>query len=131
MRPGPARGTSAQLTLTVTGDMVDAGREPSLPVTYGVVATAEHVARACRDLVTPYLEVGETAVPTRLEVNQRSPVAVGETVTHEATVQMVQPSRLTCEVLVRWRGVVVTRASFEQEVVPIATEAARRAAGPV
>jgi hypothetical protein len=35
----------------------------------------------------------------------------------EATVQMVEPSRVTCEVLVRTDAGVAARASYEQEVV--------------
>jgi len=35
----------------------------------------------------------------------------------EATVQMVEPARVTCEVIVRSGGAVAARASYEQEVV--------------
>lgn len=116
----PARGTSITTRVTVTGAMSDpvagTGGE-SLPRVYGVLATAGHVAEVGRELLTPYLEPGETAVPARLEVVRRATVPAGEEVELEATVQNLSPSSVTCEVLVRWRDQVVVRASIEQEIV--------------
>jgi hypothetical protein len=56
-------------------------------------------------------------VPGRLEIIHRTPIPVGTTVQLEATVQMVEPTRVTCEVLVRTSAGVAARASYEQEVV--------------
>jgi predicted thioesterase len=120
VRPGPARGTSITSRVTVTGamgDPVEGAGPDDLPRVYGVLATATDVARICRELIAPHLEVGELAVPARLEVVRRSTVPAGEEVELEATVQMISPSGVTCEVLVRWHDQVVVRASFEQEVV--------------
>lgn len=120
MRPGPARGTTHTSRVTVTGamtDPVEGADQDGLPRVYGVLATANDVARVCRELIAPHLEPGELAVPVRLEVVRRSTVPAGEEVELEATVQMISPSGVTCEVLVRWRDQVVVRASFEQEVV--------------
>ena len=122
MRPGPARGTTATSELVVEASMTDAGRvtglPEGLPQNFGTLAMAEAVATAARALLDEHLEDDEIAVPGRIEIIHRTPVAVGTTVLLEATVQMVEPDRVTCEVLVRTGSGVAARASYEQEVVP-------------
>ncbi len=121
MRPGPARGTTAQRELVVDASMVDVGRATQLPAglppTFGTFAVAEAIVEVARDLLAEHLEDDEVAVPGRLEIVHRSPVPVGAAVQLEATVQMVEPSRVTCEVLVRTSSGVAIRSSYEQEVV--------------
>ena len=121
MRPGPARGTTASAELVVEPSMTDAGLataiEPALPATFGTLAMADAVARLAGSVLDGHLEGDEVAVPGRLEIIHRTPIAVGSTVQLDATVQMVEPDRVTCEVLVRTDGVVAARASYEQEVV--------------
>jgi fluoroacetyl-CoA thioesterase len=122
MRPGPARGTSATTTLTVTTDMSDAGLSTAtpagLPPVFGTLAMAQAAAAVARDLLAEHLEDGEVAVPGRLELIHRTPVPVGTEVVLEATVQMVEPTRVTCEILVRTSAGVAARSSYEQEVIP-------------
>ena len=122
MRPGPARGTTATVELDVDPSMTDDGHATALaadlPPALGSLAILSVVARVCRDLLTPHLEPEELAVPGRLDLIHRSPIPVGTHVAFEATVQMVEPTRVTCEVLLRTAGGVAARASYEQEVVP-------------
>jgi predicted thioesterase len=131
MRPGPARGTSSQREVVVGEDMTDAGRStaatPGLPPSFGTLAIAEIAAGIARELLLEHLEDGEIAVPGRLEIIHRSPIAVGTRATFEATVQMVEPTRVTCEFLVRTPAGVAARASYEQEVVSRTEWAARLA----
>jgi len=121
MRPGPARGTTAQRELVVDATMTDAGRAtaPSdgLPHIFGTLAMADAIAATSRELLDGHLGDDEVAVPGRLEIIHRSPIAVGTSVQLDATVQMVEPTRVTCEVLVRTPAGVAARASYEQEVV--------------
>ena len=121
MRPGPARGTTAQRELVVDASMTDAGRATAaadgLPDCFGTLAMADAIAATSRELLDGHLEEDEIAVPGRLEIIHRSPVAVGTAVQLDATVQMVEPTRVTCEVLVRTPAGVAARASYEQEVV--------------
>jgi predicted thioesterase len=121
MRPGPARGTTSQRELVVDATMTDEGRSTSLPATlpptFGTLAMADAIAGMARELLTEHLEDGEMVVPGRLEIIHRTPIPVGTTVQLEATVQMVEPTRVTCEVLVRTPVGVAARGSFEQEVV--------------
>lgn len=119
MRPGPPRGATASLEVTVTSDMtarVD-GRE--IHAVYGTVPLVAHVEQVCRALLEPHLEEGEEGVGARIELLHRAPVPVGATVSLVATVASVTPDSLTCEVLVRQDGSVVARGSFEQRIVPI------------
>jgi len=121
MRPGPARGTTSTVSIVVDASMTDAGQPtevgPDLPPVCGTLALAAVVARTCHALLADHLAPDELAVPGRLEVIHRSPIVVGTTVTFEATVQMVEPTRVTCEVLVRTPAGVAARAAYEQEVV--------------
>lgn len=119
MRPGPPRGATASLEVTVTSDMtarVD-GRE--IHAVYGTVPLVAHVEQVCRALLEPHLEDGEEGVGARIEVLHRAPVPVGATVSLEATVASVAQDSLTCEVFVRQGGSVVARGSFVQRIVPI------------
>lgn len=129
MRPGPARGTTAQSELVVDASMTDAGRATALanglPAAFGTLAMADAVAATSRGLLDGHLEDDEVAVPGRLEIIHRSPVPVGTTVQLDATVQMVEPTRVTCEVLVRTPSGVAARASYEQEIVSRADWLAR------
>jgi predicted thioesterase len=120
MRPGPARGTTATRALVVDATMTDAGRatsDPDLPSTFGTLAIADAVAALAREMLAEHLEADDIAVPGRVEVIHRSPIPVGATVQLDATVQMVEPTRVTCEVLVRTASGVAVRASYEQEIV--------------
>ena len=121
MRPGPARGTTATAELIVEPSMADAehatGIEAALPATFGTLSMADAVARLARTVLDGHLEDDEIVVPGRLEIIHRTPIRVGAAVQLDATVQMVEPDRVTCEVLVRDGGVVAARASYEQEVV--------------
>jgi predicted thioesterase len=121
MRPGPARGTTAHHELVVDASMTDEGRPTGLPTglqpTFGTLAIAEAIASIARELLDGHLEPEEIAVPGRLEIIHRTPIPVGTPVQLEATVQMVEPTRVTCEVLVRTPAGVAARSSYEQEVV--------------
>lgn len=114
MRPGPPRGATATLSVTVQPEV---GRDGDDPGTYTTAPLAADVERVCRQLVEPHLETAEVAVGVRLELLHRAPVPQGEEVTLTATVATVGPTGVTCEVLARHRGVIVARASFEQRVV--------------
>jgi predicted thioesterase len=122
MRPGPARGTTETVEVVVDGSMTDAGHatalDGDLPPVLGSLAMIAVVSRVCRDLLAPHLEAQELAVPGRLELIHRTPIPVGTRVAFEATVQMVEPSRVTCEVLLRTSAGVAARAAYEQEVLP-------------
>ena len=121
MRTGPARGTSRQRELVVDATMTDTGRATDLPdglpPTFGTLAMADAIAALARELLAGHLDSDEVAVPGRIEIIHRSPIPVGTAVLLEATVQVVEPSRVTCEVLVRTNAGVSARASYEQEVV--------------
>jgi predicted thioesterase len=121
MRTGPARGTTEVETFVVEPTMTDAGRATALPdglpPTFGTLAMTDAVAAISRRMLAPHLEAEDVAVPGRVELIHRSPIAVGTSVQLEATVQMVEPSRVTCEVLVRTAEGVAARASYEQEIV--------------
>lgn len=119
MRPGPPRGATASLDVTVTPDMSARVGDREIHAVYGTVPLVGHIEQVCRQLLEPHLEPGEDAVGNRLELNHRAPVPIGETITLVATVASVQQRQLVCEVLVRHAGIIVARGSFEQSLVDI------------
>ncbi|MFU8840194.1 MAG: thioesterase, FlK family [Nitriliruptoraceae bacterium] len=126
MRPGPPRGATATLEVTVRADLV----EPGEPAVYGTTQLAGDVTRVCRRLLEGHLEAGESATGVRLELLQRAPVAVGESLVLTATVASVAPASLTAEVLVRHHSALVARGSYELAIVAdddVAAEVTARA----
>jgi fluoroacetyl-CoA thioesterase len=117
MRPGPPRGATASLEVTVTPDMTARVGSREIHPVYGTVALVGHVEQLCRTIIEPHLEAGEEGVGSRIELLHRAPVPVGATLTLVATVATVAPTTLVCEVLARHEGVIVARGSFEQRVV--------------
>jgi fluoroacetyl-CoA thioesterase len=130
MRPGPPRGATATLEVTVTPEMTARLDDVEIHPVYGTTALVQHIEQVCRTLLVPHLEPGEEGVGTLIEVSQKLPVPVGETVALTATVASVGPTRLVCEVMARHAGANVARGSFEQRVVDLeafrAEVAARR-----
>jgi fluoroacetyl-CoA thioesterase len=133
MRPGPPRGETATLEVTVTADMTARVGDDEIHPVYGTGALVGHIEQLGRELLVPHLESGEEGVGVSLDLHHRAPVPVGETVVLTATVASVGPTKLVCEVLARHAGTIVARGSFEQRVVPLtefrAEAEARRAAG--
>jgi fluoroacetyl-CoA thioesterase len=119
MRPGPPRGETATLEVTVTPDMTARVAGQEIHPVYGTHALVQHVEEVCRQLLVPHLEPGEEGVGYHLDVTHRSPVPVGATLTFTATVAEVGPQKLVCEVLVRHGNRLVIRGPFEQRVVTL------------
>jgi fluoroacetyl-CoA thioesterase len=117
MRPGPPRGETATLEVTVTESMTaQVGGQQIHPV-YGTAALVQHVEEVSRQLLVPHLEPGEEGVGYQIEVTHRAPVPVGAKLVLTAEVAQVGAQRLTCEVIVRHGTHLVARGSFEQRVV--------------
>jgi predicted thioesterase len=127
MRPGPPRGDSTSIELTVTPELAEAvvPGAPALCTAPALLAAAEGVAR---ELLTPHLETGEVAAAVAVDVTLRSPLPVGTTVTLTATVASVTHDQLVCEVLARRGGAIAARGSVEHRVVDGSVHAAEIAA---
>ena len=119
MRPGPARGETATLDVTVDESMAATVGDDQVHPVYGTAALVVHVEQVCRRLLVPHLEPGEEGVGYHIEVTHREPVPVGATVTLTATVANVGAQKLVCEVVARWGTRLVARGSFEQRVVDL------------
>ncbi len=117
MRPGPARGETAQIDVTVTSDMSASPTSRTGRMLYGTRALIGHMTQVCQMIVEPHLEPGEEAIDVAAEVRHREPVPIGSRIGLEATVASVEPTRVTCEVLVRSDGRTVARGTIELEAV--------------
>lgn len=120
MRPGPPRGDSTTIELTVTDDLA-ATVAPGVPAVCTPAALLATGERACRDLVDPHLETGETVVAVKVDLALRSPLPVGTEATVTATVAVCTPSSVTYEVLIRQGGERAARGSVEHRVVDART----------
>lgn len=119
MRPGPARGETATLDVTVTDEMSASVAGERVHPVYGTAALVVHMEEVCRKILVPHLEPGEEGVGYHLEVTHREPVPIGAEVTLTATVANVGAQKLICEVMARWGTRLVARGSFEQRVVDL------------
>lgn len=117
MRPGPPRGETATLEVTVTEAMTARVGGQQIHPVYGTAALVQHVEEVSRKLLVPHLEPGEEGVGYQIEVTHRAPVPVGSTLVLTAEVAQVGSQRLICEVMVRHGTRIVARGSFEQRVV--------------
>jgi fluoroacetyl-CoA thioesterase len=119
MRPGPPRGATATLEVTVTPAMTARIDGQEIHPVYGTGALVAHIEQVCRELLIPHLEPGQEGVGASIDVHHKAPVPVGETVVLVATVATVGPTKLVCEVLARHAGTMIARGSFEQRVVSV------------
>lgn len=117
MRPGPARGDSEVLEVTVTDEMTAAVGGRTIHPIYGTGALIAHIEEVCRTLLEPHLEADEEGVGYRVEAVHVAPAVVGTDLTVTATVADVGPRRMLCEVTVRDGQRLVANGSFEQRVV--------------
>ena len=132
MRPGPPRGHSITVELTVSDDLA-ASVAAGLPAVCTPSALLEAGERACRELVDEHLEAGEIAVPVSVDLALRAPLPVGTTGTLVATVAVCTPTSVTYEVLVRHGGTLAARGSVEHRIVAaavVADEIAARQPAP-
>lgn len=120
MRPGPPRGDSISVELTVTSDLA-ASLAPGLPAVCtppAILATAE---QASRTLVTPHLDAGEIAMVVEVDLAMRTPLPAGTTATVTATVASVTSNELVSEVLIRQAGTLVARGSLRLRIADART----------
>lgn len=117
MRPGPARGDSQVLEVTVNDDMTATVAGRVIHLIYGTGALVAHIEEVCRSLLEPHLEQGEEGIGYRIEAAHVAPAPVGTDLTVTATVADVGPRRVLCEVTVRDQQRLVANGSFEQRVV--------------
>lgn len=122
MRPGPPRGDSATVELTVTDDLA-AAAAPGLPAACTAAAVLDAGERACQRLVAPHLESGELVVIVKQDLTMRSPIPVGTTAELTVTVALCTPTSVTYEVLARQGGTMVVRGSLQHRVVDTTTYA--------
>ncbi len=117
MQPGPPRGATESLDVTVTNDMAATIDGDVIHPVYGTQALVGHMEQVCRNLLVDHLEAGEEGVGHHLDLTQRAPVPIGAEIQLVATVAQVSSQRLMCEVVVRHGGRMVARGSVDQRIV--------------
>jgi predicted thioesterase len=99
MRPGLVLGAEAEVTLTVTDEMLARFEDLGLvhPV-YSTWSMVKHMELASRRVILPYLEPGEEAVGHAIDVTHRAPTPRGARVTVRARVVAVDGNQVICAV---------------------------------
>lgn len=120
MRPGPPRGETTELTITVSESMTDPSSGP-IPPTYGLDAMVVHMGQVSQQILAPHLEPGEIGIGDKADIDRRIPVTIGASVRLIASVAKVGPQELVCEVLLRSGGLLIARGSCTLRVVDAAS----------
>ncbi len=99
MREGLVPGAEAQVTVTVTDDMLARFEELGLvhPV-YSTWTMVRHMELASRKVILPYLEPYEEAVGYSVSVTHTAPTPAGATVTARARLLRVEGNKIICAV---------------------------------
>lgn len=119
MQPGPARGETASIEVTVSPSMAARVGGDTIHPVYGTTAMVQHVEQVCRELLVPHLEPGEEGVGFRIELLHRAPAPIGAAVVLTATVAKSSRNEVVCEVVVRHGATMIARGTFEQRVVDL------------
>ncbi|MDR7512806.1 MAG: thioesterase [Armatimonadota bacterium] len=99
MRAGLAAGDEAEVTVTVTDEML--ARFDDLGLVHPVYSTwsmVKHMELASRHVILPYLEPEEEAVGHAVSVTHHSPTPSGARVTVRARLVTVQGNQVICAV---------------------------------
>ncbi len=121
VRTGLRQGAEAEVTITVTGDMVARFEELGLvhPV-YSTWFMVKHVELAARKVILPFLEPDEEAVGHAVSVTHLAPTPVGATVTARARVSRIDGNQIVCAVEAYSGGVKIGEGTTVQVVLPAA-----------
>lgn len=99
MKPGLRPGAEATVTVTVTAEMLATFEElGSVHPLYATWTMVRHMELACRKLILPYLEPGEDAVGSGIDVTHLAPTAAGDRVTVRARLLEVDGRKVVCAV---------------------------------
>ena len=121
MREGLAPGAEAQVTVTVTDDMLARFEELGLvhPV-YSTWSMVRHMELASRKVILPYLEAGEEAVGYSVSVTHLAPTPAGATVTARARLVRVDGNQIVCAVSAHNGSTTIGEGTTVQVVVSAA-----------
>lgn len=132
MRPGLVPGAEAEVTITVTDEML--ARFEHLGVVHPVYSTwsmIKYMELASRRVILPFLEDHEEAVGYSVSVTHRAPTPVGATVTTRARLVSVEGNQIVCAVAAHNARGLIGEGTTIQVVLPVAVLRARLAAAGV
>lgn len=128
MRPVPI-GAKGAFTLTVKPEhLADSFKDAMLPPVLATPVMIMIMENAALNALKAYLEPGESAVGTRVDVRHLAPTPVGSRVTGEAEVTKVDGRRIEFAVRASDQQEPIGEGSHERMVVDLARLARRLAA---
>ena len=121
MRTGLRQGAEAEVTITVTDEMMARFEELGLvhPV-YSTWFMVKHMELAARKVILPFLEPDEEAVGHAVSVTHLAPTPVGATVTARASLSSIDGNKIICAVEAHSGGVKIGEGTTVQVVMPAA-----------
>jgi len=128
LRPVPV-GATGSFTLVVTQEhLANHFKDSMLPPVLSTPVMIMIMENAALNALKLYLEPGESAVGTRVDVSHIAPTPVGKRVTGEAEVTSLDGRRVEFAVRARDEQELIGEGTHERAVVSLAKIAARLAA---
>jgi fluoroacetyl-CoA thioesterase len=130
MRPIPV-GAKGTFTLRVTpADLANQFKDAMLPPVFATPMMIMAMENAALNAIREYLEAGESAVGTAVDIRHLAATPVGHTVTAQAEVTGVDGRRIIFRVSARDQSEEIGRGTHERMVVDIGRLDQRLAAKP-
>jgi len=125
MREMPV-GAKGQFTLVVQPEhLANRFKDSALPPVLATPVMIMAMENAALNAIKPYLEPGESAVGTAVDIRHLAPTPVGATIVAEARVTRVDGRRITYEVRARDGTEEIGAGTHERAVVDLARLAKR------
>lgn len=120
MKPVPT-GTKGRFSLTVQPQhLASQFKDPILPPVFSTPMMVLIMENAALNAIRPYLEPGESAVGTVVNVRHLAATPVGQTVTAEAEVTGVEGRRILFTVSARDESEIIGDGTHERMVIDLA-----------
>lgn len=118
MKEGLAIGQTAEITDTVTSDMVAQFEGSVVHPAYSTVSMVYHMEWAARQIILPYLEDHEEGIGASVTVKHIAPTAVDTKITVKATVTALKNHLVITEVEARNKKGLIGKGEVTQAILP-------------
>lgn len=118
MKPGLEPGYQETMTVVVKEDMVASFGGQMVHPVLSTVSMVYYMEWTGRKVILPFLEDDEEGVGASIDIRHLAPAPVGKTVSFVATVKVVTPQKVVCDVIAEHDRAIVGEGEFVQVIVP-------------
>ena len=119
MKPGIQIGDTHSFDITVTEAMQAQFNTIVVHHLYSTASMITHMEWAARQHILPYLEEGEEGVGYHINIQHKSPTAIGETVTITSKVTEVNDNKITSKVTATTNGNLAGEGHITQAIIEL------------